>query len=1412
EQSIDEEMEAMILMEADEGKRIADLQVQVAGLTQQLRELTEKQAPQVRAMVLSVSEQVAKIREVLNWLRKGGSKKSPTKISGKSGEDNHLKLEAACNGIEQEISKLQQLSRHLEVLGKLDLDQLAECLNETLEQACHDDCAMRALSKLLEVDSTQVVETVKTTLLLGSKSTLRVEVPRADDERPENDNTMFFQAQSDQPSTSGIQPASFREAMMQVRTNDVPAELQMAEFDPIAAAEGERSDLFPQSSNETSQVRQHILPQRRINPHLQRQQLANEPPKLQESLWKSPWRRCQGENSLPTIENMVNNSVSAAFAAMALPDVPVYDQPQGKGFDKFLRSFLMKYGGLNLDDEMLIHLLCSKLGGQPRAVMEALPQDVRDGTFEGFASALMTKFKENESARRMEAYIKLKKLKPSTSITEYCVELEQLSRAAYLESTERELSILRTGELISQLTEWPEYVQLFTVVEQTATEEAYEKLKNMAQRVERSRQVALSLKQGYGDKPKRSSAPWRRATSTRTILQSSGDNNALQTEQKQVYPTQSDKPKAQKKSEPICHNCKKPGHFRRDCRELVQRGTSVKQAGNLQDREDNKQRPQENAARTFSTTLRHWSCRATHAKGRGNELVGDQTLETVELLGLKRRALLDSGSQISILPLELLVTAQNAGFDLDSDVEEIPQLEHPSIYDASGNPMNFKGAVRLSIRLKNGPKQRLAFFVMKGSDGRLVLGTNTLKVLGYSLCKVENNQQTSETKRNNMMREKSRQKRKSKNSKEYENSTAKNSAKVVARVYIKPGETKTVEVTAPNCGKENVLWSSDKMVPDVICAANNATVRIPITNSSTESRMYRSGEAVGQWDTTKMVEETPLHYANMLERTASSPPERTATLLQLLRENKNDHENEASWQSLVESNNDVFAVTDQELTQTTLIEHDIDTGSAEPIRQKARPIPLGTRTALRQILLDLQERNIIQPSKSSWASPIVLVQKKDGTLRLCVDYRRVNQVTRIDSYPLPTIDAMLQNLKGKRIFSTLDLSSGYWQIKLSPGGQERSAFTTTEGLYEFKVLPFGLASSPPVFQRLMHAVLGHLLGDEVACYLDDVMIATCTVERHLEVLEQVFDAFRKANLKLNPRKCVLFERKVEFLGHMVDAEGVHMDPGKVSSIVDYPLPQSRTDLRTFIGMCSYYRKFVLGFSKVAGPLHELTSEKQPFIWTPERVQAFEELKRIITSAPVLSQPDIEGARSGRKPFKIHTDASYSGLGAVLSQEGDDGLLHPVYFASKSLTKSERNYHITDLEALAVVFALRKFHMFVYGLRVEVCTDHQPLMALFNRSNVSARVLRWALELQKYNLKMVYLKGAANKVADALSRGTVNTQHVERSDSIPNELIVATISEENKWTSQLRNDPVYGKVITALENDDAQNKVEFPGVA
>ncbi|EYC17421.1 hypothetical protein Y032_0030g2037 [Ancylostoma ceylanicum] len=293
----------------------------------------------------------------------------------------------------------------------------------------------------------------------------------------------------------------------------------------------------------------------------------------------------------------------------------------------------------------------------------------------------------------------------------------------------------------------------------------------------------------------------------------------------------------------------------------------------------------------------------------------------------------------------------------------------------------------------------------------------------------------------------------------------------------------------------------------------------------------------------------------------------------------------------------------------------------------------------------------------------------------------------MDAYPLPTIDTMLQSLQGKKWFTTLDLCSGYWQISLSEDAKEKSAFTTSEGLFQFTVLPFGLCTSPAKFQSLMDRVLGSLKDREVFVYIDDILIATETEQRHYEVMLEVLRSLQDANLKLKPQKCVFMEREIAFLGHRVDEQGVHVDPEKIEKVKQYPKPTNLAQLRTFLGLCGYYRKFILNFSKVARPLFELTSQKSPWKWTSEQDEAFERLKELMTTTPVLAQPDVDAARSGERPYIIYTDASQKGIGAVLCQEGKDHLLHPLYFASKSLSGAERNYHVTDTEALAVVFAL-----------------------------------------------------------------------------------------------------------------------------
>ncbi|KAL6738274.1 hypothetical protein Aduo_011837 [Ancylostoma duodenale] len=698
-------------------------------------------------------------------------------------------------------------------------------------------------------------------------------------------------------------------------------------------------------------------------------------------------------------------------------------------------------------------------------------------------------------------------------------------------------------------------------------------------------------------------------------------------------------------------------------------------------------------------------------------------------------------------------------------------------------------------------------YVSNTDEELVILGTNVLPSFGYRLLRDETISKNIQPEREVEVPASVRTKPK----------TRKRVAQVRQRMYLAPSSVGWVELTGCEQGKDWMLDPSGNLIHAGVCRADSdGMVRVPVVNRSDEPVVFRAGETVGHWEE----EESDWIHANAkdlstdmltLGRKELPRTERLLKLRKTLAENRKDGKLSARLWNIVKQNNSVFAVEDLELSQTSLVKHEIDTGDTAPIRQRTRPVPIAARAEFKEIIKSLLERGIIERSTSPWASPVVLVKKKDGSIRLCVDYRELNKCTRQDAYPLPAIDVMLQSLQGKRYFTTLDMCSGYWQIPLSEDAKEKSAFTTSEGLFQFTVLPFGLCTSPAEFQRLMDRVLGKLKDREVFVYIDDILIATKSEERHYKVLLHVLRALDEANLKLKPQKCVIMEEKIAFLGHQVDRNGIHVDPDKIEKVLAYPRPTTIAQLRTFLGLCGYYRKFVLNFSKIAQPMYDLTSQKAPWKWGDEQEVAFNRLKNALTTTPVLAQPDVVSARTGARPFIIYTDASQQGVGAVLCQEGRDGLLHPLYFASKRLTAAERRYHITDTEALAVMFALKKFHYFVYGVEVVVRTDHQPLTALFKRTNVSSRVLRWALEIQQYRVKIEYVKGKANPVADALSRG-IEVSSVDAADtSDSNERIVCAVTpkDETDWLRELRTDPDYSGIIEGIETQELEQEVQLP---
>ena len=361
-----------------------------------------------------------------------------------------------------------------------------------------------------------------------------------------------------------------------------------------------------------------------------------------------------------------------------------------------------------------------------------------------------------------------------------------------------------------------------------------------------------------------------------------------------------------------------------------------------------------------------------------------------------------------------------------------------------------------------------------------------------------------------------------------------------------------------------------------------------------------------------------------------------------------------------------------------------------------------------------------------------------------MDYRSLNSKTVKDAYPLPRIDDSLDRLRGALWFCTLDLHSGYWQVEMDEADKPKTAFATRNGLFQFTVMPFGLCNSPATFERLMETVLAGLNFNVCLVYIDDIIVFGKTFEETLDNLENVFSKLQNAGLKLKAAKCALFKEEVLFLGYRVSGSGIHTDPQKVAIVEQWPVPIDASEVRSFVGLCGYYRRFIAGFSTLAKPLFRLTEKGREFIWTPECQEAFEMLKKHLATAPILAHPNFS------LPFIVDTDASQQGLGAVLSQyiEGQEKV---IAYASRTLSKSERKYCVTRKELLAVVFACKHFRHYLYGHKVTVRTDHSALKWLMSFKDPQGQVARWIEFLSTYDLEIHHRACMKHNKADSLSR-------------------------------------------------------------
>jgi hypothetical protein len=452
--------------------------------------------------------------------------------------------------------------------------------------------------------------------------------------------------------------------------------------------------------------------------------------------------------------------------------------------------------------------------------------------------------------------------------------------------------------------------------------------------------------------------------------------------------------------------------------------------------------------------------------------------------------------------------------------------------------------------------------------------------------------------------------------------------------------------------------------------------------------------------------------------------------------------------NLLNQYHEAFALDMSELGCFNGVQHSVHTYDEIPCSARPYRHPPHVQADIRRQTQEMLRDGVIDESTSPWSSPVVMVKRKNSDkYRFCVDYRHLNLKTVKDSFPLPNIADCLEFVGQQKpeFFSTLDLLSGYWQIAMHPDSIQKTAFKTQDGLFEFKKMPFGLTNAPSTFQRAMQEVFRGLQWEILLIYLDDVIIFSKTFAEHLKHLTLVFQRLIRANIRLKPEKCKLFQQEVQYLGHILNRNGIATNPELIAVVRDYPRPMSVKELQRFLGLANYYRRFIYDFSGMASPLHKLLQKGVKFDWCSQCESAFLYLKTKLCSAPILAFPDF-----GNLSFILQCDASDTGISFILAQV-QGGKERVIAYNGRSLSRAERSYTVTEREALAIVEGFRHYHSYVATAQVQVITDHAALKWLFSQKVSTGRIARWVMRLQQYSYNVVHRKGSQNTNADALSR-------------------------------------------------------------
>jgi transposase InsO family protein len=505
-------------------------------------------------------------------------------------------------------------------------------------------------------------------------------------------------------------------------------------------------------------------------------------------------------------------------------------------------------------------------------------------------------------------------------------------------------------------------------------------------------------------------------------------------------------------------------------------------------------------------------------------------------------------------------------------------------------------------------------------------------------------------------------------------------------------------------------------------------------------------------------------------------------------------------QGLLVDFKDLVARNMRQLGCTNVLEMDLHLTDDQPVFYRPYRMSFSERGEVQRIVQELKEADIIEETDSPFASPVLLVRKKSGEFRMCVDYRALNKKTVKQHYPLPHIDDQLDRLRGQVYYTSLDLSGAYHQVPMSSDARQKTAFITPDGVYCFKRMSFGLANAPSVFQRLINTVLGNLRYDTAMAYLDDVIIPSKTVSEGLAKIKDVFERFRHANLTLNLTKCYFFMRKIEYLGFTISEKGIEPGEKKARAVAEFNVPTDIHKVRSFLGLASYFRRFIKGFATVARPLSDMLRKGETFVWGDAQQEAFDKIKDLLVNKPILSVYD-PAART-----ELHTDACSLGLGAILLQEQKNGKLLPVSYYSRKTTREESLYSSYELEGLAIVAALDRFRVYLLGIPFVIRTDCNSLKLLANKKDLNPRIGRWFVKLSEYNYTIEYQKGENNQVADALSRNPVENATEVPINGLP-EILGITINTD--WVAALQRTCDETKaVLQLLETGDRATHERF----